>query len=376
LREGLSYYFLLKHMKNYDKSNTYINPALEDAPAKCLNFFERRCGYLEIVRDERLERVYFQLPEECVNGAVFDRRPFDEMFAMEQREEFDKKNKDYVQNMIHIVEKIQFHDQIRQTKFAWTVTQWDLIRQMNFVFTLFLHTLLVFGGYMPVVSRGSGSFAASYEERIQFEAFNSSAEEGGDRRKGGASASVNTNSGGGDDGDFSLTPTDIDFFYNVEPVVNVVARVMNWINLITCGFRFFAFAWAELPIVIRRALEAEEEEAEVEEGEGEEIAADEQIEELGREPGNPAGMMGIGYAGGSCPGASMVELVLGLTSISVLECLADVVFVENRSKSQNRASASVRSEVVDIDDEAGNEGRKSLLMKQVYAGITSPIVEV
>ena len=275
MREGISYYFLLKHMKNYDKSNQYILPALEDASAKCQNFFERRCGYIEIVRDERLERVYFQLPEECVGGAVFERRSFDELFVMEQREEFDKKNRDFVQNMIHIVEKIQFHDEIRKTKFAWTVTRWDLIRQLNFAFTLSLHTLLVFGGYMPAVSRGNGSFASSYEERIELQLA------GGDRRKGGAAAGVNTNSlqGGGEEG-FDLTETDMHFFLNVEPVINVIARVMNWINLITCGFRFFAFSWAELPIVIRRALEAAQDEEE-EEVEVEKLEFSEEPEELG-----------------------------------------------------------------------------------------------
>lgn len=274
VREGISYYFLLKHMKNYDKSNQYITPALEDASPKCKNFFERRCGYIEIVRDERLERVYFQLPEECVGGAVFDRRPFDELFVMEQREEFDKKNRDFIQNMIHIVEKIQLQDKIRKTKFAWTVTRWDVIRQMNFAFTLMLHTLLVFGGYMPAVSRGHGSFASSYEERIELQLA------GGDRRKG-AAAGVNTGDGGGEDGDFGLTETDIHFFNNVEPVINVIARVMNWINLITCGFRFFAFSWAELPIVIRRALEDAEQEDEDGEGDAEDIEFSEQPEELG-----------------------------------------------------------------------------------------------
>ena len=62
----------------------------------------------------------------------------------------------------------------------------------------------------------------------------------------------------GDDDDakeFNLTRTDVYFFEEIEPVVEQIARYMNWINLITCGVRLFAFAWSEMPIVVRRALE-------------------------------------------------------------------------------------------------------------------------
>jgi hypothetical protein len=72
------------------------------------------------------------------------------MYHTEEREEFDGKNKDYLENMVHIVEKVQFHEKIRQGPFAFTVKQWDLIRQINFIWTLSLHVLLVLGGYMPV----------------------------------------------------------------------------------------------------------------------------------------------------------------------------------------------------------------------------------
>ena len=43
-REGISYYFLLKHLKNYDRANEFVAPALSHAPAKIVRFFENRTG--------------------------------------------------------------------------------------------------------------------------------------------------------------------------------------------------------------------------------------------------------------------------------------------------------------------------------------------
>ena len=83
--------------------------------------------------------------------------------------------------------------------------------------------------------------------------------EGEARRK--AAAGVNT----GDDldsGDFALTSTDVEFFLTVSPKIEWVARVMSWINLVTCGIRCFAFMHSEMPIIVRRALEDTEEEEE------------------------------------------------------------------------------------------------------------------
>ena len=46
-----------------------------------------------------LERVFYKLPAKCVAGQPFDVKPFDEMYAIEQYEEFDKKNRDFVENV-------------------------------------------------------------------------------------------------------------------------------------------------------------------------------------------------------------------------------------------------------------------------------------
>ena len=68
LNEGISYYFLLKHLSNYDSKTNCIAPALACLPDTILKFFECRTGYVEIVRDQRLEGVYYLLPPECVTG--------------------------------------------------------------------------------------------------------------------------------------------------------------------------------------------------------------------------------------------------------------------------------------------------------------------
>ena len=243
LSEGISYFFLLKHLANYDKRGEFIAPALALLPQKILEFFEKRTGYTEIVRDERLERVYYQMPEECVRGGSLDSKPFDEMYDMEQREDLDKKGADFVHNMIHIVDKIAFHDRIRKGKLAWTVNRWDLIRQVNFIWTFLLHMLMICGGYMPYYSK------LDYADLVH----QSSAEEavgGGDRRKAGSSVESSVEQTNDSGGSFDLTEHDVIFFNHVLPPIEWTARIMSWINLITCGLRFFAFIYRYLLLLL------------------------------------------------------------------------------------------------------------------------------
>jgi len=152
------------------------------------------------------------LPEDCVRGTAFDAKPFDEMYAAE-REDVEKKSRDFVQNMVHIVDKIQFHDQIRNSKLAWTVKKWDLIRQVNFIWTFALHGLLICGGYMPYYSK------RDYADLLL--KHTGQAVGGGERRK----AAAGVNHGDGDSSltaeDFEPTNTDVYFFEEVLPKVSM-----------------------------------------------------------------------------------------------------------------------------------------------------------
>lgn len=64
------------------------------------------------------------------------------------------------------------------------------------------------------------------------------------------------------DAGFGLTEYDVFFFENVAPRVEWIARIMSWVNLLTCSVRFIAFIHSEMPIIVRRKLEEEAEEAE------------------------------------------------------------------------------------------------------------------
>ena len=105
------------------------------------------------------------------------------------------------------------------------------------------------------------AFTEHYQERVD-EAYIAFAEDDETRRK-----AKSTSGQSGDRIEFNLTKTDVYFFEEIEPVVEQIARYMNWINLITCGVRLFAFAWSEMPIVVRRALEDLDEGTEEEEDE-------------------------------------------------------------------------------------------------------------
>lgn len=139
-------------------------------------------------------------------GLYLFKKCFEEMYDTEEREEFDRKNSDFLENMVNIVEKVQFHYKIRQSAFAFTVKHWDLIRHVNFVWTVLLHTLLIFGGYMPL------PFIKHYQERVDlaYVAFaeDEAAELLDDTRRKAKSTSDNR----GDRIEFNLTKTDIYFF--------------------------------------------------------------------------------------------------------------------------------------------------------------------
>jgi len=93
---------------------------------------------------------------------------------------------------------------------------------------------------------GSGSGSEAYECTYDNECSYSNGDGGGYGRKFGWEFA------------FNLTTTDVFFFQEVLPTLRWVVRVMSWIYLITCALRFFAFVWADLPVIVWRILEEED----------------------------------------------------------------------------------------------------------------------
>jgi len=93
LQEGLGFFFLLTHIKHYDKKKEFIAPQLEHVSPKILAFFESHAGHIEIVRESRLERVYFQLPKSCLKGGPLDRPKVDQKIYDADREDVQKNPK-------------------------------------------------------------------------------------------------------------------------------------------------------------------------------------------------------------------------------------------------------------------------------------------
>jgi len=259
VEEGMSYYLLLKHMRCYDKANQVIPPllkTLEHSEPRCIGFFATRTGYIEIIRNGHLERVFLQLPEVCVESgytgaAVLGDTIVNEMYIVEQLEDFDKKNKDWITNMGRIVDRHVFHTRIRNTYLAWTVTQWDLITRVNFIWILAMHFLLVFAGYMPTPLLASDAgMEQDYRERLEY--YHS---DPGNRRVASAAKTGVAEELAANPDPHEWSEFDEIFFDDVRPVVNQIVDVMSYVNLVTCGVRLFAFVWAQLPMIIEFALE-------------------------------------------------------------------------------------------------------------------------
>jgi len=275
LEEGQSYYRILVHSKHYDRQNEFIAPALEHVPPKIILFYEQHTGHIEIVRDQRLERVYFRLPEVCLRGGPLDKKIVQDEMYNTDREDLDKKNREFIENMCERVEIEQFENAIRQTPLSFTVNKLGLIRQINFAWTLSMHILMVHTSYMPRVGFWASSFQEDYQERIWIEQGNPVAL--------GYSKDAKFKDYCGDwcDNEFLLTERDIYFFYEVQPVAEKILRYMSWINLITCGLRFFSFCYGELPNIVRFTIDKQKKEAleEIDEVEEDAEPADEYDED-------------------------------------------------------------------------------------------------
>ena len=287
VEEGMAYYLLLRHMRCHDRSNLFIAPqlkALMHKAPRAVRFFESRAGYVEIVRNDVLERVFFQLPEACVasetvfNGtAALGEKTIAEMYVMDQREDFDTKNKDWLMNMAHIAETHHFQEYIRKTRLSFTVTKWESIQSLNFYWTLAMHIIMVLGGFMPppLFSQESG-MKADYEARLTASGGDVLPSDWGGRRKASSAGDVVE---GQVEDQHSFSSQDVFFFLELHPVLADVLDLMSILNLVTCGVRFFAFLHSRLPMILAFALEAADEEVEGEANEGELLPDDSAAEE-------------------------------------------------------------------------------------------------
>jgi hypothetical protein len=226
-------------------------------------FYEQRTGYVEIVRNERLERLYFHLPDACLPGGPLEKdESVHTALYRADRHDFDKKNMQFIENMCAIVEKELYRQKIRQTKYSFTVTKWVLIRTINFQWTMAMHVIMILGGYFPSQGVWKSSPEQLYQEKLEeYYLAESLAGVNGTRRKGGGGGSAGDDAGSASE-PFPLTSADVYTYEKIQPSIVWILRVMSWINLITCGLRFFSFVRAELPIIVRRWIHAHELETE------------------------------------------------------------------------------------------------------------------
>ena len=215
--EGSNYYFLFKFLMNYDTNRTYLEPAIARF-SRAAAFFEARTGYVEIKRDDRLERVYFPLPEQCVEGGALD-RPFAEMFDTE-REDPDKKNLEWLDNMILLIDREEYQSNVRNSWLAFTVVHWDFLCALSFWWSLLIQAVLILGAYVPLWLRDKYiEHEEEHEEHTAAEGY----------------------------------VRDI-----ILPITRDATLWLSVVMLLICVTRAFAFVWAEVPNIIMVGLSGSE----------------------------------------------------------------------------------------------------------------------
>ena len=223
-REGISYYFLMKFMKNFDDTNEVIDPIFNQYP-QVFKYYADRTGYVEIMRDHVLERVYFQLPGNCLPGEELD-QDFDELFEAD-RSEPDRKRREFLENMCKIISKERFHARIRDSFWLrFTVSNWDHIKSLTFFVCFLIHLILVCGAYVPKDGRESA------QEVLKDEIQAAEMSQG--------------------------NPNHVWFFVNVHPLIVSISDILCFVYLAVCLIRAFAFSWAQAPLVFLEGLDDDE----------------------------------------------------------------------------------------------------------------------
>jgi hypothetical protein len=238
--EGISYYFVLRFLQVYDRKKQFIEPVLSKN-RKAAAFFEQCTGFVEIVRDHRLERVLFALPEQCLHGGPLVNKTFrQEMHDKCDLDDADHKNHQWVANMVRIIEREIHLDSVRSTWLAFTVTRWEFICQATFWVALLIHAILVCGSYVPVWRRKQWADHLIADDKLGMRTANDHWFEEHARAKFESASSA-----------FTV----LLFFF--------------------CLVRTFSFAWAEIPTMISLGLQDYPQHSDLEKGEDEKSQAEE-----------------------------------------------------------------------------------------------------
>lgn len=144
--EGMLYFYLLKFLKSYDEDNKAIVPAWAPFP-RAVKFFQSRTGYVEIQREGRLERIYYPLPDSCIPGGPLDTSHY-EMYRTE-RGDVDRKNEQYLSNMIRLVKREDHRARVRNSALAFTAIHFDHICSATFLLAAATHLILLIGSHTP-----------------------------------------------------------------------------------------------------------------------------------------------------------------------------------------------------------------------------------
>jgi len=218
IKEGLGYYHLFRFINNFDKDRAVIEPIMSRTQTRkeVAQFFDQRTGYIEISRSGRLERIYFELPGECLKGGTLD-EDFEEMYQAE-RNDPDKKQQEYLSNMVRLIERESYHGYVRKTWLSFTIDRWEICRSLTFYVALVLQMVLVLGGYMLP------------ETVDQLRAQDADESE-------------------------ALSPSERYILDWVHPDIVLAAVIICWVQLALCCLRAFCFFWAQFPIIASRIKE-------------------------------------------------------------------------------------------------------------------------
>ena len=250
LQEGTSYCILMRHLIFWDKDCAVLYPIISDKKiAPAWDFFQRRCGYVEVMHKGMLEGIHYPLPEDNLSKDLLEK-----MYETE-RVDIDKKNCEWLFILTNLVERVERHAQIRSGNMAFAVNYFSSITSFCLFCAFCIHVLCVTG---------------NYNATDEYRALHLNATHGRvDARKGSlGEESPSTDPGETVDNPllglgtgFELTAQDIYFFQEVEEPMRWIIRVMCWINLAACALRFASYVIAELPLVVHLGLKNKEEEA-------------------------------------------------------------------------------------------------------------------
>eukprot|EP00026_Physarum_polycephalum_P000121 Phypoly_transcript_00121.p1 GENE.Phypoly_transcript_00121~~Phypoly_transcript_00121.p1 ORF type:complete len:2101 (+),score=228.03 Phypoly_transcript_00121:347-6649(+) len=145
---GFKYYFLIRTLVDYEKGDIRVF----DMPYYTI--FEHQTGRIEIVRNEKLERVYFRIPSICKNLTTKSKK---DMMWNVKRDNQQDKIEDFFDRSTFLIKEMEHREVLSKNKlFSYLAVRETQLKNLAFILAVIINMLVIWSyDAQPSVRGGS-----------------------------------------------------------------------------------------------------------------------------------------------------------------------------------------------------------------------------